>query len=794
MLSRFFKQSKPFRTKHLVMCFVLFALLSAAGSASAVRVLNNGKIRIGNGINNSVTAMGYLKQPFFYNTTLAAWRELSYPDGSVEVRIGAGGDGTNNWNINGQILENPTPASGVTNNSGFVVTDVVTGNGYGTIVFTGNITINGQVLALKNTYTLGQNDAFMKVVTRITNNSGSTVTNLRVWVGSEDDFVGSDEPTKRRGNLIGGVFSNIALTATRSAALLLETPDEGELFYSPSTRAYTSISTCCAFANAANQDPATSSIIEAADGSYALYVRLNDLLNTEGDEFTWYFGVGELANLPSIVATAGSATIGSVALTVGTTVTPFVPVTVSGGTAPFIYSISPALPSGLALNPATGQITGTPTAIAASTVHTVTIVDSNASPVTTADIFTLDVNDIQTISFSAQSPSTQSIAVGSFTINPIATAGPSSSPIVYSTITTGVCTVSGTTVAIVATGTCTIRASQAGDANYNAAASVDQSVVIVPVASQSIIFANPGSQAFGTAPTLTATATSGLTPIFTSDTGSICTITSGGVLTFVTAGTCTIVANQSGNVNYSAAVQVSQSFNVVADTIPGAFSFTAQTSVALNSVATSNTLIVSGINSVSAISIVGGTYSINGGAYVSTAGTVTNGQTVTVQQTASGSYGNTTTATLTIGGVSGAFSVTTLAVPVVTTSHTATSATGSGSITASFTGGGVGCGYAISQYIPLVGHAASPPAGTAPAGISFPRGLFDFITSGCAAGATLTVTITYSQALPPGTVYWKYGRTAGNVSPHWYQLPAVIAGNTVIFSITDGGLGDDDLT
>jgi hypothetical protein len=31
-----------------------------------------------------------------------------------------------------------------------------------------------------------------------------------------------------------------------------------------------------------------------------------------------------------------------------------------------------------------------------------------------------------------------------------------------------------------------------------------------------------------------------------------------------------------------------------------------------------------------------------------------------------------------------------------------------------------------------------------------------------------------------------------NISSHWYQIPIVIAGNTAIFRITDGGLGDDD--
>jgi hypothetical protein len=277
-----------------------------------------------------------------------------------------------------------------------------------------------------------------------------------------------------------------------------------------------------------------------------------------------------------------------------------------------------------------------------------------------------------------------------------------------------------------------------------------------------------------------------------------------------TAGTVTngdtVTVQQTASASYSTTTTatltiggVSGAFDVTTlavpvDTVPTAFSFTAQTGAVLSSVATSDTLTVSGINVASAISIVGGTYSINGGAYVSTAGTVTNGDSVTLQQTASGSYSTTTTATLTIGGVGGAFDVTTMTAPVVITSYTAPSATGSGSITASFTGGGASCGYTMSQYIPLASHAASPPTGTAPAGVNFPHGLFNFITSSCATSATLTFTITYQQALPPGTAYWKYGPTAGNISPHWYQLPAVIAGNTATFSITDGGLGDDDLT
>ncbi len=96
-------------------------------------------------------------------------------------------------------------------------------------------------------------------------------------------------------------------------------------------------------------------------------------------------------------------------------------------------------------------------------------------------------------------------------------------------------------------------------------------------------------------------------------------------------------------------------------TTPDQFTFIAQTGVTLSTVITSNTITVSGITAAAPISITGGAYSINGGEYTSAGGTVVNGDTVTLQQTSSESYATTTTATLTIGGVSGAFSVTTQA-------------------------------------------------------------------------------------------------------------------------------------
>ena len=85
-------------------------------------------------------------------------------------------------------------------------------------------------------------------------------------------------------------------------------------------------------------------------------------------------------------------------------------------------------------------------------------------------------------------------------------------------------------------------------------------------------------------------------------------------------------------------------------------------------------------------------------------------------------------------------------------------------------------------------------AGVGPPGQTFPHGLVAFRLDACDSGGTVTVTLTFPAPLPAGTQYWKFGRTAADPTPHWYVLPAMFAGNQVIFDLTDGSVGDDDLT
>jgi hypothetical protein len=93
---------------------------------------------------------------------------------------------------------------------------------------------------------------------------------------------------------------------------------------------------------------------------------------------------------------------------------------------------------------------------------------------------------------------------------------------------------------------------------------------------------------------------------------------------------------------------------------PNTFTLTGVTGATVSTVYTSNTITVAGLTvSPANIKISGGTYQKNALAYTAANGTVVNGDTIKVQQTSSADSNTQTRATLTIGGVSRNFSVTT---------------------------------------------------------------------------------------------------------------------------------------
>lgn len=183
-------------------------------------------------------------------------------------------------------------------------------------------------------------------------------------------------------------------------------------------------------------------------------------------------------------------------------------------------------------------------------------------------IITMDLSDVTGKNFFA----------GGGTSAPFSIVGqattPSLLPITYASATTGVCTVSGTTVTITGTGTCTLRASQPGGTDgtgklWASAQSVTSSFTVSNTAPtpQTITFGPLTAKNQGAAPfSVSATTSSSGTVTFTSSTTAVCTVTSAGVVTLKTSGTCTITANAAvqtvGGTLYAAATPVSQSFAV----------------------------------------------------------------------------------------------------------------------------------------------------------------------------------------------------------------------------------------
>ena len=144
---------------------------------------------------------------------------------------------------------------------------------------------------------------------------------------------------------------------------------------------------------------------------------------------------------------------------------------------PVSWSItSGGLPAGLVLDGETGAITGTPTG-AGSGNFLVSVLDDFGRVDSLLLPMTINPGP-QAITFAALPD--RAIGTGPFAL--AATGGGSGLPVTFASITPAVCTATGTngtTLTLLAVGTCTIRASQAGNANWLAATSVDRSFSVL---------------------------------------------------------------------------------------------------------------------------------------------------------------------------------------------------------------------------------------------------------------------------------------------------------------------------
>jgi hypothetical protein len=217
-----------------------------------------------------------------------------------------------------------------------------------------------------------------------------------------------------------------------------------------------------------------------------------------------------------------------------------------------------------------GTVTGLSGVRASGGTASITLTGHNIGPVTigaNADSFnsnslTVTILPIpQTISWTA--PGTQTWVVGGTGTFLLGTATDSSfSAVTFASSTTGICTVSGSTVTMLTAGTCAITPTAAASGNYALTTGTTSYITINKIAQTVSFYTNSGygtpttsgSAAFNANNSTYQTYAKGSalgTISFASTSAGVCTVNSStGLITFVTAGTCTVTADAATTTSY----------------------------------------------------------------------------------------------------------------------------------------------------------------------------------------------------------------------------------------------------
>jgi filamentous hemagglutinin family protein len=298
-----------------------FTWKEGSGSVNSLYI-NSGALRFGGGSQISINSAGNLLQPWYKNAA-GTWNKLTYSSYPLNLSLAEGGDGSgaNPWNLNGTIVDVTSSISQRINIAGYKVGGASTadaGKAWGRLISETEVLVGSKTVLITNDYNIDKNSSYMRTLTTLTNPSSaiSDLTNLRLWVGTQDDYVGtSDIPTKEKGNFTAIVgtsdyeFTQITNKTDQGKALKVFTGNETVFFYSTSSEANSSISGCCSFSNAYGVDPFQSVTSITNDGSYAMFSKFSNLTPGSSNSLTWFYAAGAVTDLASVINQVATAAV-----------------------------------------------------------------------------------------------------------------------------------------------------------------------------------------------------------------------------------------------------------------------------------------------------------------------------------------------------------------------------------------------------------------------------------------------------------------------------------------------------
>jgi len=267
-------------------------------------ILDNGVMSFGNANSetasiNSFSSAGLLLQPFFNDD--GTYKKLTYSTYPMDFIFGVNGDGTNEWNDNGNVLQTIDGTGSITNVS-YDTSSYNFNTKTGTIAVKSKVTIGGTELLMTNSYQLEADKSLIAVTTTFKNIDDTEAQNVRLWAGTRDDYLITDRPVKVRGNMdvLTSAFTPTTATADRAKAIKVTNPSDDTIaiyMYSEAEKSNSIL--LSGYLNYASRmietDPSTSSLTLSGDDTYSMYFRFADLAVGASDSITWYYAGGKVS-------------------------------------------------------------------------------------------------------------------------------------------------------------------------------------------------------------------------------------------------------------------------------------------------------------------------------------------------------------------------------------------------------------------------------------------------------------------------------------------------------------------